>query len=76
MGGPAAGIAEADWLTTPVAVRKLVLAQRDAIEQLRDQLTALATELASLGERICHSSRNSTKPASCAPSPRLNPSEI
>jgi len=54
----------------------LILAQRDAIEQLRAQLTALATELASLGERICHSSRNSTKPAYCAPSPRLNPSEI
>ncbi|MEA5424502.1 DUF6444 domain-containing protein, partial [Synechococcus sp. CCY9202] len=34
------------------------------MEQLRAQLTALATELASLRERIGRSSRNSSKPPS------------
>ena len=59
-----AGIAEADWLATPAAVRAFVLAQQQEIEQLRSQLTALATELASLRERIGRSSRNSSKPPS------------
>jgi hypothetical protein len=40
------------------------LAQREEIEQLRAQLTALATELANLRERIGRSSRNSFKPPS------------
>jgi transposase len=64
MGAPPAGISEADWLATPVAVRALILSQQDEIEQLRAQLTALATELASLRERIARSSRNSSKPPS------------
>ena len=38
--------------------------QRLENEQLRAQLTALATELASLRERIGRSSRNSSKPPS------------
>jgi transposase len=64
MGAPPAGISEADWLATPVAVRKLILAQQEEIEQLRAQFTALATELANLRERIGRSSRNSSKPPS------------
>jgi transposase len=64
MGAPPAGISEADWLATPVAVRSLILVQQEEIEQLRAQLTALATELASLRERIGRSSRNSSKPPS------------
>ena len=64
MGAPPAGISEADWLATPVAVRACILSQQDEIEQLRAQLTALATELASLRERIGRSSRNSYKPPS------------
>jgi transposase len=40
----------------------LILVQQEEIEQLRTQLTALATELASLRERIGRSSRNSSKP--------------
>jgi hypothetical protein len=40
------------------------LAQQEEIEQLRTQLTALATELASLREQIGRSSRNSSKPPS------------
>ena len=64
MGAPPAGISEADWLATPVAVRALILVQQEEIEQLRAQLTALATELASLRERIGRSSRNSSKPPS------------
>jgi transposase len=46
------------------AVRALLLAQQEEVEQLRAQLTALATELASLRERIGRSSRNSSKPPS------------
>jgi len=64
MGAPPAGISEADWLATPVAVRALLLAQQEEIEQLRAQFTALATELANLRERIGRSSRNSSKPPS------------
>ena len=40
------------------------MAQQEEIEQLRAQLTALATELANLRERIGRSSRNSSKPPS------------
>jgi transposase len=64
MSTPPAGISEADWLATPSAVRSLILAQQQEIEQLRGQLTALASELASLRERIGRSSRNSSKPPS------------
>jgi transposase len=64
MDAPPAGISGADWLATPVAVRALILAEQEEIEQLRVQLTALATELASLRERIGRSSRNSSKPPS------------
>lgn len=59
-----AGISEADWLLTPSAVRAFILAQQQEIEQHRVQLTALATELAQLRERIGRSSRNSSKPPS------------
>lgn len=59
-----AGISEADWLLTPSAVRAFILAQQQEIEQHRAQLTALATELAQLRERIGRSSRNSSKPPS------------
>ena len=62
MGAPPAGISEADWLATPVAVRALSLGQHDEIKQLRAQLTTLATELGSLRERIGCSSRNSSQP--------------
>jgi transposase len=64
MDAPPAGISGADWLATPVAVRALILVEQEEIEQLRVQLTALATELASLRERIGRSSRNSSKPPS------------
>ena len=59
-----AGIAEADWLATPAAVRAFILAQQQENDELRSQLAALATELASLRERIGRSSRNSSKPPS------------
>jgi transposase len=71
MNAAPAGIPEADWLATPVSVRALILAQQQEIQalrrendELRSQLTALATELASLRERIGRSSRNSSKPPS------------
>ena len=57
-----AGIPEADWLTTPTAVRSLILAQLRENAQLRGQLTALATELAQRRERIGRGSRNSSSP--------------
>jgi transposase len=59
-----AGIPDADWLETPASVRALINAQQQEIEQLRGQLTSLATELANLRERIGRSSRNSSKPPS------------
>ena len=62
MEAPPAGISEADWLTWPAGARTFILAQQDEIEQLRAQLTALATELANLRDRIGRSSRNSSKP--------------
>ncbi|MEY4358864.1 MAG: hypothetical protein RLZZ631_350 [Cyanobacteriota bacterium] len=71
MSAAPAGIPEADWLATPASVRTLILAQQQEIQalrrendELRRQLTALATELASLRERIGRSSRNSSKPPS------------
>jgi uncharacterized coiled-coil protein SlyX len=71
MGALPTGISEADWSATPVGVRAVILEllqhgqeQHEEIKQLRAQLTALATELASLRERIGRSSRNSSKPPS------------
>ena len=71
MSTPPAGIPEADWLATPASVRTLILAQQQEIQalrqendELRSQLTALASELAQLRERIGRSSRNSSKPPS------------
>ena len=71
MSSPPAGIPEADWLATPASVRTLILVQQQEIQalrqendELRSQLTSLATELASLRERIGRSSRNSSKPPS------------
>ena len=69
MSSPPAGIPEADWLATPASVRTLILIQQQEIQalrqendELRSQLTSLATELVSLRERIGRSSRNSSKP--------------
>jgi transposase len=71
MSAPPAGISEADWAVTPVSVQEIVgqvQAQQEEIEQLRAQLTALATELAELRERIGRNSRNSSKsPSSNGP---------
>ena len=71
MSSPPAGIPEADWLATPASVRTLILVQQQEIQalrqvndELRGQLATLATELASLRERIGRSSRNSSKPPS------------
>ena len=64
-------IPDADWLETPASVRALIIAQQQEIpalsqenDELRVQLTGLATELANLRERIGRSSRNSSKPPS------------
>jgi transposase len=69
MTAPPAGISDADWLAWPTSARDLILQQQQEIqvlrqenEQLRQQLTALATELANLRERIGRHSRNSSKP--------------
>jgi len=64
MSASAAGIAEADWVLWPAGASELILAQQEEIEELRFQLTALASELASLRERIGRSSRNPSKPPS------------
>ena len=64
MSTPPAGIPEADWLSWPPEARQFILVQQQEIEQLRSQLTALASELAQLRERIGRSSRNSSKPPS------------
>jgi hypothetical protein len=63
MSVPPAGISEADFTATPASVRELVgqvQALREENERLRLQLTALATELAELRERIGRNSRNSS----------------
>ena len=62
MGGQPTGISEADWVSWPAGARELILSQQEEIEQLRSKLTALATELTELRERIGRSSRNSYKP--------------
>jgi transposase len=63
-----AGIPDADWLLWPPDARQLILAQQQEIEQLRCQLAALATQLASLREQIGRSSRNASKlPSSDGP---------
>lgn len=49
---------------TPAAVRAFILAQQQENDEIRSQLTALASELAQLRERIGRSSRNSSKPPS------------
>ena len=64
MTTPPAGISDVDWLATPPSVRALVMAQQEQIQLLQQQLTALATELASLRERIGRNSRNSSRPPS------------
>lgn len=71
MSAPPAAISEADWLECPTSAKALILAQqeeiqvqRQEIEQLRTQHNAMATELASLRERIGRTSRNSSKPPS------------
>lgn len=68
---PPAGISEEDWAATPVGVRADFLEvfgqlqrQQQENEQLRAQLTALATEHAELRERIGRTSRNSSRPPS------------
>ena len=65
------GIPDADWLETPASVRALIIAQQQEIpalrqdnDELRVQITGLATEVAYLRERIARSSRNSSKPPS------------
>ncbi|MFO0017276.1 MAG: hypothetical protein ACK52U_12070, partial [Synechococcaceae cyanobacterium] len=62
MSTPPAGISEVDWTSWPAGARQLIRAQQLENDELRDQVTALATELASLRERIGRSSRNSSKP--------------
>lgn len=64
MGAPPAGISDEEWLSWPVGARQLILAQQKQIEELRAQLTALASELAELRERMGRSSRNSSRPPS------------
>ena len=67
MSTPPVGVQEADWRANPASFRQLILAQQQEIqalrqedEELRVQLTVLATELAYLGERIGRSTRNSS----------------
>jgi hypothetical protein len=68
---PPAGFSGAERLASPPSVRSLILSQQEEIrvlrqenEQMRQLITALAAELASLRERIGRSSRNSSKPRS------------
>lgn len=81
MNTPPAGIPEADWSSCPAGARQLILAQQEEIQSLRrenddlrHQLNALATELASLREWTGRSSRNSSKPPS-SDGPGFQPQE-
>ena len=62
MSSPPAGIPEADWLSWPPVARQFILAQQQENDEIRGQLTALASELANLREQIGRSPRNSSKP--------------
>ena len=82
MSTPPAGISEAHWLSWPVGARELISAQQQEIQthtqendELRSKLTALASELAQLRERIGRSSRNSSKPPSSDGPGGFKPSE-
>lgn len=60
MGGPLSGISREELLSWPAAsARELIVSQQQQMEQLLRQLAALATELASLRDRVGRSSRNS-----------------
>ncbi|MFT5340141.1 MAG: hypothetical protein ACI9IO_001896 [Cyanobium sp.] len=64
MSSPPAGIPEADWLATSASVRTLIRTQQQEILALRqesDELRCQLTGLASLRERIGRSSLNSSK---------------
>lgn len=52
----------------------MILVQQEEIEQLRARLTALATELAGLRDRIGRNTRNSSKPP-CSDGPGFKQSE-
>jgi transposase len=64
MSTPPAAISEADWQSWPSSARDFIRSQQQENEDLRAQLAALASELASLREQIGRSSRNSSKPPS------------
>lgn len=64
MSTPPAAISEADWQSWPSSARDFIVSQLQENEDLRAQLAALASELASLREQIGRSSRNSSKPPS------------
>ncbi len=55
MRTPPAGISDTVWLSWPAGDRSFIVFQQEENEQLRAQLTALATELASLQQ---HDRRN------------------
>jgi len=74
MSTPLAGIPEADWLSRPPEAKQLILAQQQENDEFPSKLSALASELASLRERIGRSSRNSSKPPS-SDGPGLKPPE-
>ena len=65
MGCPPIGISEEEWVSWPAGARDLIVSEQQEIEQLRRQLPALATKLASLRERVGRSSRHSSRPPSC-----------
>ena len=65
---PPAGISDTVWLELPTSARVLILQEQQESqvlcqgnEQLRQQLTALASELPSLHERIDRNSLKSSK---------------
>lgn len=64
MGAAPAGISDADSLSWPADATEFILTQQEEMEQLRAQLTALESELASLRERVGRNSRNSSRPPS------------
>ena len=71
MDAAPAGISKVDWRAWPASARVLIRTQQEETlplrqenEQPRTQLTALATELASLRERSPRSGHNSSNPPS------------
>jgi len=64
---PPAEVSAEDWAATPPAVRALVQAQQQRLEEQDERLKTLEARLAALEERLKQTSRTSSRPPSSDP---------